>query len=76
MCVCVCVLCRFLGKLLSQYISVYVQDGIRRVQIIIEGFDYERWKKRKQVSMWRWACGGGHVEVGMWRWACGGEHVR
>ncbi|KAL5493303.1 hypothetical protein EMCRGX_G014460 [Ephydatia muelleri] len=39
---------RFLGKLVSQYVSTYIQDGTRRVQIIEEGFDYERWKKRKQ----------------------------
>ena len=40
---CVCV--RFLGKVMSQYISVCVSEGVRKVSIISEGFNYERWRK-------------------------------
>ena len=36
---------RFLGKLISQYISVYIHEGVKHVEIIFDGFDYERWKK-------------------------------
>ena len=44
-CIQFCLLHRFLGKLISQYISVYVQQGSRSKEIIFDGFDYERWKK-------------------------------
>jgi len=44
-CIQFCLLHRFLGKLISQYISVYVQQGSRSKEIVFEGFDYERWKK-------------------------------
>ena len=36
---------RFLGKFISQYISVYTHEGVKRAEIIFDGFDYERWKK-------------------------------
>ena len=45
---------RFLGKVMSQYISVCVREGVRKVSILSEGFNYERWRKTasksKQVS--------------------------
>ena len=37
--------CRFLGKVLSQYISVMVREGRREREIVTSGFDYERWRK-------------------------------
>ena len=44
---------RFLGKVVSEYISVSVREGERRVSIFENGFDYERWTrtfgKMKQV---------------------------
>ena len=42
MCVCVC---RFLGKVLSQYISVCVAEGRGNSDLISTGFNYDRWKK-------------------------------
>ena len=36
---------RFLGKYMSQYISVLVEEGESRTDIISKGFDYERWVK-------------------------------
>ncbi|XP_065897600.1 uncharacterized protein [Dysidea avara] len=36
---------RFLGKFISQYISTYIHEGVKRVDIVFDGFDYERWKK-------------------------------
>ena len=36
---------RFLGKFISQYISLYIQQGSKGKEVIFDGFDYERWKK-------------------------------
>ena len=47
---------RFLGKYMSQYISVLVEEGESRTDIISKGFDYERWVKtqtRTQSSQHR-----------------------
>lgn len=37
--------CRFLGKVMSQYISVCVSEGVCKTAVISDGFNYERWKK-------------------------------
>ncbi len=37
--------CRFLGKVLSQYISVCVSEGRGDGGLISAGFNYDRWKK-------------------------------
>lgn len=43
---------RFLGKVISQYISECVQIGEKRPDIIFNGFDYDRWKKMlKKVNV-------------------------
>ena len=36
---------RFLGKVLSQYLSVLVREGMEEEQLVMEGFDYQRWRK-------------------------------
>ena len=43
-------ICRFLGKVMSQYISVCVSEGVRKAAIISDGFNYERWKKTASKS--------------------------
>ena len=47
------IVCRFLGKVISQYISECVQSGERRPDIIFNGFQYDRWKKMlKKVNVY------------------------
>jgi hypothetical protein len=36
---------RFLGKYISQYISVLIESGEMKSSLIHEGFDYDRWSK-------------------------------
>lgn len=36
---------RFLGKVMSEYISVSIREGKRRLSILEEGFNYDRWVK-------------------------------
>ena len=45
---------RFLGKYLSQYVSVLVEEGEGNVDIVSQGFDYVKWKRtqeRNKVSL-------------------------
>lgn len=39
---------RFLGKYLSQFISCFIEEGVARVDILNEGFDYTKWKKAQE----------------------------
>lgn len=53
---------RFLGKVVSEYISVFVREGERRLSIFENGFDYERWTKtfskmKQVIGMWNFSLG-------------------
>ena len=37
--------CRFLGKVMSQYISRCVAEGRGDAELLVAGFNYDRWKK-------------------------------
>ena len=37
--------CRFLGKVMSQYISRCVSEGKGDSELLVAGFNYDRWKK-------------------------------
>ena len=39
---------RFLGKYLSQYVSVLVEEGEGKVDIVSQGFDYVKWKRTQE----------------------------
>jgi len=44
---------RFLGKVMSEYMSVCIKDRENRTAILENGFNYERWERTfrsKQVS--------------------------
>ena len=36
---------RFLGKVMSEYISVCIREGERRLGVLDKGFNYDRWAK-------------------------------
>ncbi len=52
---CFCVDGRFLGKVISEYMSVCIREGEKRVSILHRGFNYDRWartcNKSKQVIL-------------------------
>ena len=56
---------KFLGKVMSQYISVCVNEGVCKVSIIHEGFNYERWKKTtsKNRQVRKSSCS--HLKLGL-----------
>ncbi|XP_064383534.1 uncharacterized protein LOC135332129 isoform X2 [Halichondria panicea] len=41
---------RFLGKVMSEYISVCIREGDRRVSILDRGFNYDRWARTGSKS--------------------------